>query len=973
MLSSADPGSAVSYTPGVYYRGILADRPNSVVTLSFFEHELMGIISGPDGGNLVLGRLENAGGPLAYVLYDDLNLPVSSNFECKERSTDGNGHIPGHPDQPEVAGCVEIYFECDYELFQNKGSVLATVNYVTGLFNQVATLYTNEAVTVTISQIYVWTTPDNYTNTSSSTALDEFMALRTNFSGDLAHLLSLGGQGTGGIAYLDVLCVPSFAYGYSNIDDTYSNVPTYSWSIEVVTHELGHNLGSHHTQWCGWPGGAIDNCYTPEGTCSQGPPPTNGGTIMSYCHLTSNGINFNNGFGPLPQGAIQAGVTTAQSGGCISTSCTAYSCNPPTDISIGSITTSSAVVSWGSVGGATSYNLQYRVVGTGAWTTSTNVTSPHTVNGLLDGTFYELQMQAICGGAASRYGVGVIFKTQYNSCTVPSNLTTTSNTSNSSTINWTENGTSTSWQVEYGARGFTLGSGTQVSVSSKPTTISGLSPSLGYDFYVRANCGGGTYSNWAGPGIMTTALDNNAPASAVLLTVDAPCPGQNCYRNNEATVDGLEPNPKALQGIWGKDADKTVWFKFVAPASGTIMVTTDLAPQGSMNDAQIALYRVGTVGMFSTYTLLASHEDGGTVGSTYCPFLYYTGLTPGDTYYVQVDSWSPSSGYFCIEVKDLLAIGNPGTGCINYTETVNNPNIYYNFYTKPVQYSLGLPVAALKASNNLGTVTLSATRSSSVQQSTSGVYYMQRYVNFNSSLSGSSGTKNVRLLYTQNELSNLQAASGNAGTIDDLNITHYDGSNEDCQLSNNSNGTYTLISAVNATNIANSGTFYLDFQVPGFSEMGAHFGSTPLPVELTRFEGRVLAGANQLLWTTASESGLTQFVLERSENGLNNWKAIGQQPASNASDGHAYSFDDPLPVPPAAYYRLRMTELDGSFRYSQVILLERKDTKSGIITLYPNPAQREITVQYQSNQEEEISGNCSTPAAVYWPPEKVGW
>ena len=49
----------------------------------------------------------------------------------------------------------------------------------------------------------------------------------------------------------------------------------------VITHETGHNLGSNHTQWCGWPGGAIDNCYDTEGNCEPGPAPVNGGTMMS--------------------------------------------------------------------------------------------------------------------------------------------------------------------------------------------------------------------------------------------------------------------------------------------------------------------------------------------------------------------------------------------------------------------------------------------------------------------------------------------------------------------------------------------------------------------------------------------------------------------------------------------------------------------------------------------------------------------
>lgn len=99
---------------------------------------------------------------------------------------------------------------------------------------------------------------------------------------------------------------------------SYNNFPNYSWTTTVVTHELGHNIGSKHTHWCGWPGGAIDNCEDTEGDCAPGPPPTNGGTIMSYCHLKSYGINFSKGFGPLPGNLIREKVSQA---GCLGPCC----------------------------------------------------------------------------------------------------------------------------------------------------------------------------------------------------------------------------------------------------------------------------------------------------------------------------------------------------------------------------------------------------------------------------------------------------------------------------------------------------------------------------------------------------------------------------------------------------------------------------------------------------------------------------
>ena len=133
------------------------------------------------------------------------------------------------------------------------------------------------------------------------------------FNGDYAHFLTTRSLG-GGIAYIPSNpCASSKQYktGVSAINNTYNDFPTYSWTVEVVTHELGHNLGSNHTQWCGWVGGPLDNCYATEGGCPQGPAPTNGGTIMSYCHLTSYGINLSNGFGQQPGDKIRSVVSGA--------------------------------------------------------------------------------------------------------------------------------------------------------------------------------------------------------------------------------------------------------------------------------------------------------------------------------------------------------------------------------------------------------------------------------------------------------------------------------------------------------------------------------------------------------------------------------------------------------------------------------------------------------------------------------------
>ena len=97
------------------------------------------------------------------------------------------------------------------------------------------------------------------------------------------------------------------------------------------------------------------------------------------------------------------------------------------------------------------------------------------------------------------------------SCLRPTNFNVTCDNS-SATLSWTENGTATTWDVEYGTQGFTQGQGTTVSATTNPFTVNNLTIGTTYDFYVRANCGGGDESDWAGP-ISGTPGSYNVPTS----------------------------------------------------------------------------------------------------------------------------------------------------------------------------------------------------------------------------------------------------------------------------------------------------------------------------------------------------------------------------------------------------------------------------------------------------------------------------
>ncbi|MFN3939662.1 MAG: GEVED domain-containing protein, partial [Chitinophagales bacterium] len=310
-------GEVVAYNPGVYYRGIVKDDPTSIVAISIFDNEIYGVVSTTMEGNINIGRYRGPGAAENdYVIFSDLDILVENSGsgcatpepegyeEMFQEIMQGNGGV-------RIEKCPKVYLEADYDLYLNKGTITATSNYLTSIFNNSATIYANEEVPIEISEIYVWTTNDGYSSASSYSALTDFKAARTTFNGDIAHLIALDPGGLGGVAAtINGLC-NTYKYCYSDVNSTYSDFPTYSWTIMVITHEMGHLFGSYHTHSCTWAGGAIDNCYTPEGGCASGPAPVGGGTIMSYCHLTVYGINFSNGFGTLPGNAIRNTITAA--------------------------------------------------------------------------------------------------------------------------------------------------------------------------------------------------------------------------------------------------------------------------------------------------------------------------------------------------------------------------------------------------------------------------------------------------------------------------------------------------------------------------------------------------------------------------------------------------------------------------------------------------------------------------------------
>jgi Metallo-peptidase family M12/Reprolysin family propeptide len=322
VTTGSDPNEKFSYNnEALHYKGKIKGKRNSFAAISILANKMVAVIA-DEKGNINIGAINTAEATInnQHIIYRESDLLIQNEFVCNTNETpdENNNPIPVYNNAAASttatinAEPIDIYFEADYQTFLNNGSnATNVVNYVTALFNVVNVLYENDSVNTKISAIKVWNIADPYVGSNASgTVLSLFSGSMSNgFPGDVAHFLSQRGLG-GGVAYLNVLCGgnSSKTAVSGNLSNSFNTFPTYSWSVMVIAHELGHNFGSPHTQSCSWPGGAIDNCYTTEGGCAQGPAPTTGGTIMSYCHLTGYGINIANGFGPLPGAKIRSFV-----------------------------------------------------------------------------------------------------------------------------------------------------------------------------------------------------------------------------------------------------------------------------------------------------------------------------------------------------------------------------------------------------------------------------------------------------------------------------------------------------------------------------------------------------------------------------------------------------------------------------------------------------------------------------------------
>jgi hypothetical protein len=147
-----------------------------------------------------------------------------------------------------------------------------------------------------------------------------------------------------------------------------------------------------------------------------------------------------------------------------------------------------------------------------------------------------------------------------------------------------------------------------------------------------------------------------------------------------------------------------------------------------------------------------------------------------------------------------------------------------------------------------------------------------------------------------------------------------------------------------------------------------------LPIKLLNFALQKNQSSIALSWTTAEESNMDHFEIQRAEN-ARDFVSVGSIPTKNQLTQTNYSFEDKKPLKNISYYRLKMVGGQGDVSYSKIIPVRFNSTGS-TISLYPvpwhrgtplnivNPNGEKLIVQFFNGSGQMISSTTTVSEVI---------
>jgi len=155
----------------------------------------------------------------------------------------------------------------------------------------------------------------------------------------------------------------------------------------------------------------------------------------------------------------------------------------------------------------------------------------------------------------------------------------------------------------------------------------------------------------------------------------------------------------------------------------------------------------------------------------------------------------------------------------------------------------------------------------------------------------------------------------------------------------------------------NSDVAFVGYNNNSFSVVGV------LPVTLSDFSGKSVNNKTQLNWRTETEENTSHFSIERSTDNNSFIKIADIKASGNSNTTKQYAISDNTPANGLNYYRLKMSDKDGSFTYSKVIMIQVTAT-TVTASLYPNPSSDNVMMVHPASAGASVKIYNATGIAV---------
>jgi len=243
----------------------------------------------------------------------------------------------------------------------------------------------------------------------------------------------------------------------------------------------------------------------------------------------------------------------------------------------------------------------------------------------------QINFKGIRGsGITSDMAIDTVIIDELPTCINPSPLIASNIMDDSVDINWTAVSGSTGYNYEYGISPYVQGGGgTTGSTASNMVSLTNLTESKTYDFYVQNNCGS-TFVKVTFTTPATPPVNDECANAVALLTINADF---NCGVVTSGTTLGATASPQPDDATGTPNND--VWYTFVATgAQHQVSLLNIIAVTGSSTDMAMSVFNdAAGCNMVAANEIAESDPDS----------VILNGLTAGDTYYVRVYGWASSS------------------------------------------------------------------------------------------------------------------------------------------------------------------------------------------------------------------------------------------------------------------------------------------------------------------------------------------